>query len=261
MEQTLQDINHYARIISGCESINYVNNNGGKLSDDGRYAQSVLRLHAQDEFGALAGNESILAGIKKGAKKLKEWIASLVKAVKEFITGSQKKKKDFEAEYKAVKAKYDKLPAEKKESVDTKAKPIMTNFGQVFQRIVDKLKKAKEEAKGEDFKKLGYTPNLDTAITDMQHAVARCEDANWFMAATSLKLASGRLDAELNAVNTKLSAFANGEETADKNSTASKIAAWVNTTTAINHSMVMNMGGLAKRGTDWLDSFMDGKEE
>lgn len=93
MQHLLDDVEHFAKIVSGCESINNLVNNGVALDADGRYAQSVLRLHAQDELGAIAGNESLLDGIKKGAKNTKEWIIAFFKALKNFITGGYGKVK------------------------------------------------------------------------------------------------------------------------------------------------------------------------
>lgn len=84
-----EEIQHYSRIILGCESINNVLNNGGKLTEDGRYAQTVLRLHAEDA-GNIAGTESFLDSFKKGAESVKDWVLKLVKAIREFIAGKKK---------------------------------------------------------------------------------------------------------------------------------------------------------------------------
>lgn len=259
MEQTLQDITHYARIISGCESINYVNNNGGQLTDDGRYAQSVLRLHAQDEFGALAGNESILSGIKKGAKKLKEWIAALVKAVKDFIFGSQKAKKNFEAEYKALKAAHEKVPADKKEAVEEKLKAAVTPYGQVFERIIEKLKKLNTEGQAEAFAKLGEKPNMNQTIKWMETARNHAESGALFLAATDAKMAGNNIDAVINSITGKLSTFSNGEESQEKNAAAGKVSAWLNFASSVAHSITMNLTGMSKKARSSLDEFMTNK--
>lgn len=260
MEQELQDVQHYATIITGCESIIQVATWGGKLTDEGRYAQSVLRLQAQDDLGAFAGTESLLDGIKKGAKKLKDWIMSLIAAVKKFITGSQNQKKNFEAEYKKIKAAYDKVPAAEKEKVEEKAKPAANAFSQVFERIITKLEAAQEAAKGETFGEVGYKPDLGTAINDMKAAKRAADDEALFMIVISLQLTSKRLDAELNSLSDKLSSFASGEETPAKNSAASKVAAWINSTTAINHSIVMNIKSANAKSMSALDAFMNNRE-
>lgn len=86
-----EEIDHYARIIMGCESINSVFANGGKLTEDGRYAQAVLKLHVEDA-GDIAGTESFLDSFKKGAENVKEWIVKLVKAIRDFVTGKKKER-------------------------------------------------------------------------------------------------------------------------------------------------------------------------
>uniref|UniRef100_A0AAU8L0H6 Uncharacterized protein n=1 Tax=Pantoea phage Survivor TaxID=3232176 RepID=A0AAU8L0H6_9CAUD len=257
MEQTLQDINHYARIISGCESINYVSNNGGQLTDDGRYAQSVLRLHAQDEFGALAGNESILSGIKKGAKKLKEWIVALIKAVKDFITGSQKKKKDFEAEYNKLKAAHAKVPAEKKDEVEEKLKKAVTPYGQVFDRIIEKLKKLRTDGQGEAFEKIGYKADLNQTVKWMETARDHAEEGLLFMAGSDLKMAGNNLDGVINIITGKLNTYSNGEDTPEKNAAASRVAGWLNVATSVGHSITMNMSSMSNKASKELDAWMN----
>lgn len=74
------DIEHFATLISGCESIT----SGGALTDDGRYAFSVLKLHVQD-MGGVAGQESIIDNIKRSAKNTKEWVMKIIKLVVEAI--------------------------------------------------------------------------------------------------------------------------------------------------------------------------------
>lgn len=80
------DIDHYATMLAGCESIN----NGVYNTPDARYAQSVLRLHANDA-GIYAGQEGFLDAIKTGARKTKEWIEKALKAIKQFFTTIYKK--------------------------------------------------------------------------------------------------------------------------------------------------------------------------
>lgn len=84
----IEDIEHYARIISGCESINLRIAGGPKLTEDGRYAQTVLRLHAEDA-GLYAGQEGFFEKVKEGAKNIKDWIIKLIKAIRDWFKGSQ----------------------------------------------------------------------------------------------------------------------------------------------------------------------------
>lgn len=84
----IEDIEHYAKIISGCESINLRMAGGPKLTEDGRYAQTVLCLHAEDA-GLYAGQEGFFEKVKEGAKNIKDWIIKLIKAIRDWIKGSQ----------------------------------------------------------------------------------------------------------------------------------------------------------------------------
>lgn len=79
------ELQHFSTILTGCESINSVMANGGKLSYEGRYAQTVLRLHAEDA-GLVAGTEGFLDSIKKGAQNTKQWIMKILAAIKEWST-------------------------------------------------------------------------------------------------------------------------------------------------------------------------------
>lgn len=254
LQAHLDDVNHYATIIVGCESINNVLAGNGKLSDEGRYAQSVLKLRAQDEFGALCGNESLLEGIKKGARKLKEWIAALVKSIVGYITGSTKKAEDVMKRHAKVEEDYKKLKEEHKEKIEEKAKPVITPYGKVFERIIDKLKALEEEGKG--FAEIGHKVSMGDTIQEMKSAVTLAEAGTWIVINAHLRRASTRLNGQINSVKDKLSSFANGEETPERNALATKAAAWENKAVAVGHSIVMNMDGITKKGSAWLDDFM-----
>lgn len=262
MEQVLQDIDHYARIVAGCESINHVLSGNGKLTEDGRYAQSVLKLRAQDEFGALAGNESLLEGVKKGARKLKEWIVALVKSVLGYITGSTKKVKEVSARADEFAKKYNSLKADQKEKVQEKAKPVLSAHAKVFLRIVDKLEALQKEAEDKAFEVVGFKPDLGQTTQRMKGAAEEAEDGNWIGAAANLKLAIGNIDGQLNSLTSKLSlmtkldSLQSGEGTPEINSAAGKVASWLNKATAVSHSMNMNFASTNDKALNWLDEFM-----
>ena len=83
-------------MLSGCEAINL----GDYKSPDSKYAQGVLKLHAND-LGVFAGQEGFLDMVKKGAGKIKEWFLNLIKAIVNFIddiTGQTAKRKQIEKE-------------------------------------------------------------------------------------------------------------------------------------------------------------------
>lgn len=79
------DIEHFSSIVSGCEALT----NGNGNSPDGLYALTVLKLHANDA-GLYAGQEGFVDAIKKGAKKTKQWILELVKAIRAWIKDKYK---------------------------------------------------------------------------------------------------------------------------------------------------------------------------
>lgn len=262
MEQELQDIEHYSRIIAGCESINHVLSGNGSLTEDGRYAQSVLKLRAQDEFGALAGNESLLEGVKKGARKLKEWIVALVKSMVGFITGSTKKVKEVGARADEFAKKYNSLKAEQKEKAKEEIKSIVTPHGQVFTRIADKLEALQKESEDKAFDVIGFKPDLSQTLKRIKAVIEACEEGNWISAAGELKLSIGNIDGQLNSLTTKLSVVTkldelkNGEGTPELNSAAGKVASWLNKATAVSHSISMNFAGVNEKALLWLDDFM-----
>lgn len=105
------DIEHFATMISGCESIT----SGGVLTDDGRYAFSVLKLHIQDA-GSFAGQEGFIDSIKKGAKKTGKWVMDIILAFISWVTNEKgrlakidKEYRGYEKEYNANKKAYDEL--------------------------------------------------------------------------------------------------------------------------------------------------------
>lgn len=96
----LHDIEHFSRIVAGCESVTeHLDCNVG-MSEEGRYTYAVLQLHAQDE-GLVDGTEGFIDSIKKGAKNIKEWFLALLNSIMNFIgevTGRNKKKREQEEE-------------------------------------------------------------------------------------------------------------------------------------------------------------------
>lgn len=90
------EIDHFATMLSGCESINA----GGPLTSDGRYALEVLKLHANDA-GYYAGQEGFLDVIRGAASNIKEWILSLIRAIRNWF---RSRKKPTPAELKEIEA-------------------------------------------------------------------------------------------------------------------------------------------------------------
>lgn len=78
------EIEHFATMVSGCESIN----NKGALSSDGKYAFAVLKLHANDQ-GLYAGNEGFIDAVKRGASNIYEWIKKMIRAIRDWLRGNK----------------------------------------------------------------------------------------------------------------------------------------------------------------------------
>lgn len=87
------DIEHFATIISGCESLT----SGDLDNSNARYAFSVLKLHAQDE-GFIAGKEGFADAVKKGAQALSKWIKALINAILDFCISGRKEARLAQAE-------------------------------------------------------------------------------------------------------------------------------------------------------------------
>lgn len=95
------DMTHYGRIIAGLESVHgHINYNAG-IDVDGTYALTVLELHAQDE-GEVAGTESFLSAVKKGASDIAKWIKEIVMAIGRFLTGKKKQEPKWEDSYSRI---------------------------------------------------------------------------------------------------------------------------------------------------------------
>lgn len=74
-------------MLSGCEAINL----GDYKSPESKYAQGVLKLHANDA-GIYAGQEGFLDSIKKGAKSVVDWVRRLIKGLVDWVKSVFSKK-------------------------------------------------------------------------------------------------------------------------------------------------------------------------
>lgn len=270
MQHLLDDVEHFAKIVSGCESINNLVNNGVALDTNGRYAQSVLRLHAQDDLGSIAGNESLLSGIKKGAKKVKEWILELIKAIKNYVTGAHKKSKDFEADYRALKAKHTQAQSKAKSAPPEKSKKteeweeIFDNSAKGFdgplKEILTRFNEMEKTVSGDGFKTIGYSPSFGNVKPGIERAIELAESDKpdpWFIQ-NSITVAMNKMTAEINAVEKKLAAW--NQKTDEKDVGGSNIGTEVSKGVtqmgAINNGLTTLLERLKVNMTKSLDSFM-----
>lgn len=148
MEQhdtSLSDMNHFATMVNGCESINTFLIGGEALNNDGRYALTVLKLHAADA-GYIDGQEGFLDQVKKGANSIKEWFLKLVKAiisvVNDVASQSSKHKKiekDIEEKEKELKGDAEAETAYK-DSLVKLASECFTFPAKETSRVYDEIK-------------------------------------------------------------------------------------------------------------------------
>lgn len=62
-----------------------------ELTPSAIYTNAVLNLHVQDEDGVVDGQEGFLDSIKRGATKVYEWIKSIIRAIRNWFSGSNNK--------------------------------------------------------------------------------------------------------------------------------------------------------------------------
>lgn len=217
MSACLGDIEHFATMISGCENINLAMGGKGQLNGDGHYAYAVLKLHVAD-MGSVAGQEGFLDGVKKTAGKVKEWLAALIKAVKNFLTGKKKTVKEQEDEQKEVKAKADKvekqIAAKKEPEVrngwDKMMDQAVTGMEAGIKGLITKAEALKEQVAGEAFKEIGFeSKNLDHVIKLLQDAVksANPESSDVWALGAAYARAQSALSADMGLLNDKLNAY------------------------------------------------------
>lgn len=80
------DVEHYASMVSGCESLI----SGNVKSPNAVYALAVLQLHANDA-GLYTGQEGFMDSVKAGAKNVKEWIKKLIQAIRDYFKSKEGK--------------------------------------------------------------------------------------------------------------------------------------------------------------------------
>lgn len=134
------DLEHFSNMIAGCESIN----EGDYKSPNSIYAQTVLKLHANDA-GLYAGQEGFLDMIKKGASSVKKWFLELIKAIVNFIgevNGQNSKRRLIERQIaereKKLKNDIDAIQAHKTKLTEV-AVECFSFPGQETKRIYDEI--------------------------------------------------------------------------------------------------------------------------
>lgn len=204
MSGTFGEVEHFVSMVAGIESMN----SGQPLDPDGKYAYSVLKLHAVD-FGAVVGQEGFLDNVKAAAGKAGEWIKKLVAAIKNWLTGSKKTTGDEEKANNAAKAKVAeavrKAEPAKKEKMHAAAEATHKNVLPQIQKLIDKLNGIKGSLSGDGWNELGFAPNFDDVIKHLKEADKGYSESNPFEIGTALTRGCWSLEGEIDKLNTALS--------------------------------------------------------
>lgn len=123
------DIEHFGNMVAGLESFKQ----GDGKSPDSIYAQTVLKLHANDA-GFYAGQEGFLDSIKKGASNSLEWVKKLFEAIKKW----------FATAFKSTKAKFKSAVTGTDEEKEKKLKSIRAALITKVKAVQAGAKKAPE---------------------------------------------------------------------------------------------------------------------
>lgn len=156
---SFSDVEHFAEIISGCESIN----SGNHTAPEARYAFAVLKLHAQDnpDFHAHAGQEGFLDSVKAGAKATGEFIKKLFEAIKKW----------FASTFKSTKSK---LASMLKSGDEKRREAVRSQLRSIVIPKIEALKKAVASTPDE-IKTDGFADIADKAIDSLAEGKTSAE--------------------------------------------------------------------------------------
>lgn len=169
------DIQHSLNMLSGLEAFS----NGNVRSPDAVYAASVLRLHALDA-GNIEGSEGFMDAIKKGAKNVKDWIIALIKALKEYLTNTDRKiaqqRKQVSDLGKTIDDNKKKAKAENKVGEYAGGwinDPKLGDFSKSIESIISDL----EGIDGVKATPVQWEPDLSKALTGLKALLKASEDS------------------------------------------------------------------------------------
>lgn len=244
------DIEHYATMVDGCEAITL----GNYKTENARYAQTVLRMHAND-MGLYAGNEGFLDNVKQGAAKVGEWVKKLIAAIRAWFTSSKKKGAEIDSEIKAAEAQVEKLPADKKEEFKKKDEPRAKNLSSQAKGLLSKLDNIESQMKGGVFESLGHTVSLKSAKEMVEKAGEATKGS--LDVGSSYRRASARIGAEMEAISKALES-AKGED-AEKEKLAKAVAGKLTALAGIVNQIDTITSNLAKKNAAELHTILNEK--
>lgn len=150
MEQyssVISDFNHTAKMLSGFESLVVEVEEKTQLSPESRYVDSVMKLYDID-LETLAGSEGFLDSVKKGARKVYEWIKDLITKIRDFFfRGKRRKAADVVAADlgKSISKLNTLLVLEKaEEKAEGKASTLVNNFSDLDEEQTKKIQETIE---------------------------------------------------------------------------------------------------------------------
>lgn len=189
---SFSDVEHFATVIAGCEAIN----SGDRSSGDARYAFAVLKLNVVD-FGAHAGQESVVDKAKAGATKVVEWIKKFVESITKFIK---------ELFSKTTKVDFDKAS---KNAAAAEKEKIKVNVGAYAGQLEAALKgltsasESKNPTLGDTLHIDGIINNLNSAIKHVKEPNANSLNSNTWAAFSDLKIIVERANKALSSAASK----------------------------------------------------------
>lgn len=171
----MSDIQHSLSMLAGLEAFS----NGDTRSPNAVYAATVLKLHALDA-GHVEGSEGFMDAVKKGAKNAKDWIVALIKAIKAYLTDSDRKiaqQRNKVSELgKQIDAGRKKAKSEEKEESKNSAgwitDPKLGDFSKSIESIIADM----EAADGVTTSPVDWAPDSSKSVTALKELLKLSED-------------------------------------------------------------------------------------
>ena len=87
---SLAGFEHEAELVTGYDDLVSHHEHQTPKTPEAVYTETVLKLEA-GTYGIIDGQEGFLDNIKRGANKVYEWIKSMIRAIRNWFSGNNKK--------------------------------------------------------------------------------------------------------------------------------------------------------------------------